>query len=109
MGKYNFKVNISPIEARDIIKQRQSADLVHEELIDLGDGRYVTTLIYEKYYFRANNRAALIVIIDNVNGDTDVRSISTGSSEGLFLNFDWGAADNFARSIESILGHYIIQ
>ncbi len=109
MSKYNFKVDISPVEAMDIIKQRQSADLVHEELIDLGDGRYVATLIYEKYYFRANNRAALIVIIDNVNGDTDVRSIATGSSEGLFFNFDWGAADNFASSIESILDGFMIR
>lgn len=109
MSKYIFNVSISPVETMEIIKNRHNADLVHEELLDLGDGRYVATLIYEKYYFRANNRAALIVIMDNVHGDTNVRSISTGSSEGLFFNFDWGAADNFAGSIETILEGFMIR
>ncbi|ABW17919.1 DUF6054 family protein [Alkaliphilus oremlandii] len=108
MSKYIFNVSVSPVEAMEIVKDRQSADLVHEELLDLGDGRYVATLIYEKYYFRANNRAALIVIMDNVHGTTSIRSISTGSSEGFFFNFDWGAADDFAGSVERIFKDFMI-
>ena len=108
MSKYIFNVSVSPVEAMEIVKDRQSADLVHKELLDLGDGRYVATLIYEKYYFRANNRAALIVIMDNVHGTTSIRSISTGSSEGFFFNFDWGAADDFAGSVERIFKDFMI-
>ncbi|MEQ7050938.1 DUF6054 family protein [Paenibacillaceae sp. P-4] len=53
-------------------------------------------------------RAALIVMIDNLRGVTNVRVVATGSSEGLIFNFDWGAADDFASSVESILEEYII-
>jgi len=109
LSKFNFKLNINPVEAIKLIKENQAADLVHEELINLGDGKFIGTLIYEKYYFRASNRAALIVIMDNIKGKTEVRSISTGSSQGVFFNFDWGAADNFARSVERILSDFIVQ
>lgn len=109
MGKYNFRVSISPTETLRLIKEGQDADLVHEETFDLGEGRFLGTLIYEKYYLRVSNRAALIVITDNLKGYTDVRSISTGSSQGMFFNFDWGAADDFAGSVESILKDFIVK
>lgn len=112
MAKYDLKVSLDPKQAYDLIIEGQSragSDLVHEEFIDLGDGRYIGTLVFEKYYFRAKNRAALVVIIDNIKGYTDVRSISTGSSEGLVFNFDWGAADDFAYSVIKILDPYTIE
>lgn len=109
MSKYIFKVNITPKDALDLIKKNQSADLVHEEFFDLGDGKFTGTLIFEKYYFRSSNRAALIVIIDNFKGSTEVRSISTGSSESLFFKFDWGASDNFANSVKKALENFIIE
>lgn len=109
MSKYNFKINISPKEAYELIKLDQNADLVHEEFIDLDNGKSIGTLIFEKYYIRAENRAALVVIIDNTKGYTDVRSISTGSSKGWFFNFDWGASDDFAYSVEKTLRSYIIE
>lgn len=108
MSTLNFKLSISPVEAIKLIKEKQNAELVHEELIDLGQEKFIGILIYEKYYFRASNRAALTVIVDNTKGKTDVRSIATGSSQGMIFNFDWGAADNFARSVENILGDFII-
>ncbi|AFM41374.1 hypothetical protein Desaci_2424 [Desulfosporosinus acidiphilus SJ4] len=109
MSTYNFKVSMSPIEALDIVKQNVDADLVHEEIHDLGNGNYIGTLIFEKYYMRVKNRVALVVIIDNIYGQTDVRSIATGSSEGMIFNFDWGAADSFASSVKDILDDFIIQ
>ncbi|HZK57683.1 MAG TPA: DUF6054 family protein [Clostridia bacterium] len=107
MSKYDFRIGISPEEALRLIKESQNADLVHEEFFDLGDGKCIGILVYEKYYFRASNRAALVVIVDNLEGYTGVRSISTGSSQGLFFNFDWGAADNFAESVKNILKDFI--
>lgn len=109
MSTYNFKVSISPLKALELVKENMDADLVHEETHDLSKGIYIGTLIFEKYYMRVKNRVALVVIIDNIYGQTDVRSVSTGSSEGMIFNFDWGAADSFAGSVQDILGAYIIQ
>ena len=109
MSQYNFRVSLEPKRAADLIKDRQTADLVYEESFDLDKSGYIATLIFEKYYFRASNRAALIVLIDNTKGYTDIRSISTGSSQGMIFNFDWGAADDFAYSVKETLKEYIIK
>lgn len=108
MSKLNIRVRISPSEAFTMVREQEAADLVHEEFHETGEGQFIGTLIFEKYYFRSKNRAALIVLIDNLHGHTDVRVISTGSSEGVIFNFDWGASENFANSVEKILRDYII-
>lgn len=109
MSKINFKVTLSPIEALEIIKREQASDLVHEEILDVGDGKVVATLVFERYYFRTSNRAALMVILDNLEGSTDLRVISTGSSQGVIFNFDWGAASDYIESVRKSLKEYIIQ
>ncbi len=109
MSKLLFNVAITPAEAMKLLKEQQNAELVDEELIDLGEGKFLATLVFEKYYFRASNRAALMVIIDNISGKTRVKSVATGSSQGMVFNFDWGAADDFAGSVEKILASYIIR
>ena len=109
MSILSFKVNIDPVEALELVKKNQDAELVHEEIHDLGEGKYIGTLVFEKYYFRSGNRAALVVIADNLQGETGVRSVATGSSQGLIFNFDWGAADDFASSVMSILREHIVE
>jgi len=107
MSKSSFNVSIAPSQALELVKNYEDADLVYEEYHEL-DGKCIGTQIYEKYYFRSRNRAALIVIIDNFNGPTNVRAVATGSSDGMVFNFDWGAADHFASSVEKILEKYRI-
>ncbi|MBP1995510.1 DUF6054 family protein [Paenibacillus eucommiae] len=111
MSRVTYNVSITPSVAMDLIKKFQyaNADLVHEEYNEVDKDRSIGTLIYEKYYFRSRNRAALIVIIDNFKEKTNIRVIATGSSEGMILNFDWGAANNFVKSVEKILDEYIIE
>lgn len=108
MSKYSLQVSIIPQRALELIKDNQDADLVHEELHDVGEGKFIGTLIFEKYFFRVKNRVALVVIADNLKSTTEVRVISTAGSEGLFFNFDWGASDDFADSIQKILSDYIV-
>ncbi|KLU62372.1 hypothetical protein CEB3_c12330 [Peptococcaceae bacterium CEB3] len=108
MSISNFKVSVSPKEALALVRDNEDADLVHEEVHDLGKDTCIGTLVFEKYFMRVKNRVALVVIIDNIYGPTDVRAISTGSSEGMIFNFDWGAADAFAGSVQEILGSYVI-
>ena len=109
MSTYNFRVRITPKEALDFVKENEDADLVHEEIHDLGNNVFIGTLVFEKYFIRVESRVALVVIIDNIYGPTDVRSISTGSSQGIFLKFDWGATEKFASSVQKILEDYIIR
>jgi hypothetical protein len=109
MSICNFKVSISPKEALELVRQRENADLVHEETHDLGKGIYIGTLVFEKYFMRVKNRVALVVIIDNIYGQTGVRAISTGSSEGIIFNLDWGASESFASSVQKILESFIIE
>lgn len=103
MSKSEFQVRLTPEEALIKVRDSLNADLVHEEYHDLGGGKGIGTLIFEKYYFRTSNRAALTVIFDNLRGVTDVRAIATGSSEGLFFNLDWGAGDDFVNGVYAAL------
>jgi hypothetical protein len=60
---------------------------------------------YEQYFSRVGNRVALVVAADDLAGDgyTLVRVIVTGSSRGLVLNFDWGAAGAYAQEAMDII------
>ena len=89
MSKLAFKVNITPAEALEKVKShhmREGNELIHEELYDLGDDRAIGTLVFQKYYLRAGNRAA-----------------------GAIFNFDWGAADNYAASVRKALDAHILE
>lgn len=106
MSEQSLIVNLTPWEALERIKGELDAQLVHQELHDLGDGRWIGTLIFEKYYMRVHNRVALVVISDNFYGYTSVRCISTGSSQGLLFHMDFGASRNFAEAALEILEQY---
>jgi hypothetical protein len=109
MSQCSFIVNLTPAVTIDKIKEDENAELVYEEFHDIGNGKYYGTLIFEKYFMRVSNRVALIVLINNLNGETQVTSVATGSSQGMIFNFDWGAADDFADSVRNILEDYIIE
>jgi hypothetical protein len=69
------------------------------------DGHTVGIAVYEQYFSRVGNRVALVVAADNLAGDGSslVRVIVTGSSRGLILNFDWGAAGSYAQEAMNII------
>ncbi|MCL6452426.1 MAG: DUF6054 family protein [Alicyclobacillus sp.] len=106
--KLELHVDTSPEQALSMVRNDEDADLVHEEFHDLGDGRGFGTLVFEKYFFRTKNRAALVVTCENVHGPTVVRAVATGSSEGLIFNFDWGAAGDFVATVAEILQDVVI-
>ena len=108
MAVIEFNVSISPQDAYNILRREISAELVYDELKKTDNGMEIGILVFEKYYFRAENRASLTVIADNFDAITSLRVIAAGSSKGMLFNFDWGAADNFAESVRKILIQYII-
>lgn len=108
MSACNFSVDISPDEAAAIVKGNESADLVYEESHTAADGKHISILVFEKYFFRAGNAAALTVIINNIEGATGVSAVAAGSSRDALFGFDWGAADDFAGEVRDILGDHVI-
>ncbi len=108
MAVNEFNISITPKEAYHILNNEVKAELIFKEIKSTDEGKEYAVLVFEKYYFRAENRAALTIIIDNMDGVSSVKAIAAGSSKGLFLNFDWGAAYSFAESVKEILNKYII-
>ncbi len=108
MAVIEFDVSITPKNTFNILSNEIGAELVYEETKSFEKEKELVILVFEKYYFRAENRASLTIIADNIDGVTSVRVIAAGSSKGLIFNFDWGAADNFAESVRKILDQYII-
>lgn len=68
----------------------------------------VFVFVLEKYFMRTSNRASMTVIIDNFEGTTKVHAVASGSAEGVFFRFDWGAGNSCANSIEQTLAEHII-
>jgi hypothetical protein len=109
MSKCEFRVTLTPREVMERVKNYGEGELVHEEFHQLVGGKEIGTLVFERYFFRVSSRVALVVITDNLSGTTEVRSVSTGSSQGLFMNFDWGASGDYAYSVREALEGYVIE
>ena len=112
MSVREFTVSISPAVAMDaietfVVRGSISGTLVDRYVRRLGEYE-VYVVMLEKYYMRSNNRASLSVTIDNLEGKTKVHAVASGGSEGIFIRFDWGAGNNFANSVETALGQYIV-
>lgn len=106
---YQFDVSLRPDEALELIKRgmTQDAELMYEELNDLGAGRMIGTLVYERYYLRSGNQAALVIMADNLKGPSNIRLIPAGGARGKIFKFDWGAGKDFASIVGQILAKYI--
>lgn len=109
MSKRTFTVSITPDQVHEVVGGWTGAELLYQELTDLGNERWYAALVFEKYFFRTKSRAGLIVLCDNVSGDTEVRLISTGSGDGMIFSFDWGAGADFVDSMARWLSDYWIE
>lgn len=84
-------------------------DVVHVELIQINETKEVAIAIFEKFYLRAGNYAALTVISNNTDdpsGATTVKAISTGSSSSYFPKIDLGASKDFVKHVVEALEQY---
>jgi hypothetical protein len=68
-------------------------------------GKTAGLAVYEQYFARVSNRIALTLMVDDFSADGTslVRVIVTGSSRGLFINIDWGAAGDYAGEAVRII------
>lgn len=104
-----FRTSIPPYESASILlKEIDKDDVKHQEYHDIGEGKQMCVLVFERYYFRTSGNASLTVIMENMNGITNVRCISSGSAEQMVFKFDLGAGKNFAAWAERVLSEYLI-
>ncbi|MDF1617688.1 DUF6054 family protein [Petrocella sp. FN5] len=108
MSIYSFKVNKTPLEALEYLKRGMDEELVYEKVHDVAGNMRSIIVIYEKYFMRNSSRASLVVAINNFNKVTEIETISSGSSQGMIFNFDWGAGDEFAHSVKHLFEDSII-
>ena len=108
----NFKINLSLNETvkmldNGIVNGSITGERIDYHVITGNDSMGVIVLVYEKHFYRAGNRLTLTVIVDNMNGVTNIHSIGSGGGEGFF-KFDWGASEAFTSAPRSILNNHLI-
>ena len=107
MNKKRLKVDLGFQEAMEIIKESQKVEPVHEEIIEVGNGIMVGTVVFEKYSVINNSKGALIVTLDNLDEYTDLRITAAGTSAGI-LGFDWGTSKDYVETLGNSFKEYIV-
>ena len=113
MATNQFRVNLFPRDAADCIYNYVVHGSITGTLIDNytvyeSNGLVCMVMVFEKHYYRAGNRLTLTVVIDNLNGVTNVRSIGDNDKKKLF-SFDWGASESFSNCVRKALEAYIVR
>ena len=79
-----------------------SCELV-ERVDRRSNGVTATTLVFEKYMWRAGNRASLTVMLFSGGDSVYVDAIGSGGGTGVFFSFSWGAEDALVSTVKDIL------
>ncbi|TXC86066.1 hypothetical protein FS935_18650 [Metabacillus litoralis] len=111
MKKYSeFKLNIEPFEAAMILTENSEIKelIVFYDYKVADDDKRICLFVLEKFFLRNSSTASLTVTIDNFEGETIMKCVSTGNGEGLF-DIGWGAGRSFINSARHPLEAYIIE
>ena len=63
----------------------------------------VITAVYEKYYWRAGNRASLTVTVLGDGSDIRVHAVGSGGGQGALFRLSWGAEESFVGVVADLL------
>ncbi|MDL2218102.1 DUF6054 family protein [Christensenellaceae bacterium OttesenSCG-928-M15] len=74
-------------------------DSVYRQL----DTYAVQTMVFEKYYMRAENRASLTVMVSGDGETVFVDAIGAGGGQGAIFKFSWGAEKDFVAIVPDLL------
>lgn len=102
--KMNGEKYASVKEVANFLKEKISAELVHESWQNF-DSSSVVLLAFEKYYFRNGNYASLTVMLTDKENVQTADIVGFGGGSGL-LNISWGANSNFAEKAADLLQEY---
>ncbi len=79
-----------------------SCELIESVTRSVG-GANIYVMVFEKYYWRASNRASLTVVVSGEGGEVWVDAIGSGGGQGPIFRLSWGAEDSFVGTVENIL------
>jgi hypothetical protein len=99
MRNEEFRTSLNVEEAYDLLSIHMGKRIVHKDTRILESGQTILTLLLEKYYLRALSSISCLVIIDDLESLTHIKSITTKSSILSFISFNFGAAKHFLKSI----------
>ncbi|MBF7095632.1 DUF6054 family protein [Alkalibacter mobilis] len=107
MAKLSMKgtgdfTRITNLISRKVENSGMSVELVDYAEHHIGDVS-VCTLVYEKYFMRASNRATLTVAVVGNKDEIIVDAIGAGGGQGPIFKFSWGAEEDFVSVVESVL------
>jgi hypothetical protein len=96
-------VGAGPREVHDFLRKGMDhVELVSEDVFGSGED-YTAVMLYQQYFMRAGNRAALMLIVAGRGDETRVKAVATGSSRDLILDWDLGAAHDFVQEPLNLL------
>jgi nucleoside-specific outer membrane channel protein Tsx len=98
--KGNFEEIMSALHTN--IMDRFSMNLVDESDMELGNVK-IGVRVYDKFYFRNENRTSLSLTIVGDGEDLMISAIGSGGGSGILFNFSWGAEDDIVGIVESIV------
>lgn len=93
---------VAELLAREILRSGLSCELVDRVHRKAGEaGLYV--MVFEKYYWRASNRASLTVVVSGSGDAVFVDAIGSGGGQGPLFKFSWGSEESFVGVVARIL------
>ncbi|XZF74944.1 DUF6054 family protein [Bacillus sp. AL-1R] len=104
-----FTVNIKPVQVSQMIIEETElkSNLIFQDY-KVAEEKEIAILVFQKFFLRNNSTATLTVTIDNFNGVTYVKCISSGNGEGMF-DIGWGAGKSFIKPIRLRLAANILE
>ncbi|MFZ5989968.1 MAG: DUF6054 family protein [Bacillota bacterium] len=103
-----FHISLSPKDAVEILKNSDLGEIVYEEVNRVDANKQLQVLIMQKYFYRVNNKATLVIIVDDSKGETEIRMIATAAVSGFNTGLDFGAADKYVYEVVEIMKKYSI-
>jgi hypothetical protein len=100
-GRGSFRTVVSQLQ-EELLNSALSIELVDSQEYLVGDA-HVGLYVYDKYYWRAGNRASLSVSVVENEGRITVCAIGSGGGQGAFFRFSWGAESDFAETVGAVL------
>jgi len=96
---------IAELLAQEIQNSGFSCELV-DSIYRSAGGTGIYVMVFEKYYWRANNRASLTVVVSGDGDRVFVDAIGSGGGQGPIFKFSWGAEEDFVAVVGDILTRY---
>lgn len=112
--KTTFNVSLGIDETIQMIKKHLRSSYLTIEVIDeyelLGrNDEKINIIVFEEYFIRVKNRVSLTVVVDEIEDFVRVHCKAGGSQQGRFINWDWGATDDFELAVFYALQGYIVE